>query len=84
MDGGLGGFSPAGLQRQHDAGTGDGRRVRDRSAREVRLVEELGDEACVVRADERHELMTRGLHGLDDGGVHAGGPHAVERSRRSS
>ena len=54
------------LQGQRDAGAADGRRVGHRRADEALLVQELRDEARVVRADDRHERMVGGLERVDD------------------
>ena len=72
------------LEGQDDTGAGDGRRVGHGRTLEARLIEELGDEAGVVRADDRHERVVGGLHGVDDRRVNARGPDAVERARRCS
>src|SRR5258705_4752296 len=51
MDGGLGrGFAGEQLEGQDETGAGNGRRVGHGSTLEIRLVEELGHEAGVIRA----------------------------------
>src|ERR1700679_1568938 len=59
----------------------DGRRVADRGASQslVFLVDELADEAVVVRADHRHVGLARGLVRVDDGRIDARCPDTVDR-----
>src|ERR1700678_668045 len=73
------------VERETQARGPDSRRVADRRARQslVLLVEELADEAVIVRPDHRHEWFPRGLVGVDDGRIDARCPDAVDRLARS-
>src|SRR3954451_14593748 len=66
------------LERQLEAGAADRCRVRDRGTLETLLVQQLLDEACVVRADDRHDLVGA-LERVDDDVVDTRRPDAVER-----